>query len=454
MRRGAPSIRDGQHPCHRWHCRHLSRSKQCKSSPLNPYDNECYVYFDGDAVDALDRPLLLDLKAVILLDGSYGTLEDLEQQLFAGTAICVSPDAMAAIGGADADLNTLTGLARLHAPAVSSLWSIFTVLGFSGLTIAINPDVDGGFNVKCSVIAAQARAAGLKICLMKRAWNLKAFWGVRHCSREIITLKVPLESSIGLNRWACWLTEDILPHDAEMVSWERVVVDSKLLAPSQIWLPGRTASEAEGWAVDSSRRGIGTIDANQMDVLYSAGLAPNMSVLEVGCGTLKAGVGVIDLLYPNRYYCVKMAPWVPQAALNGSDVMRQLNQRKHPTIFGSSECDVESVETGSLDLVFGFTCWHYMPIAAFERCLQHSAWVLKPTGKLLLELFTHADGASAEVASTFEYIGVKSTYSMLQIEALAAQFDMKLDHGSPVTAHRHVHTVARDPTRNYFLHGH
>ena len=109
---------------------------------------------------------------------------------------------------------------------------------------------------------------------------------------------------------------------------------------------------------------------------------------------------------------VKCCDWVPQAVLNNSsDELHNLDRLKLPTIFGSAECKVDSVGAGSLDLMFGFTCCN----TCQKRCSGAVCIILLAGGKLILDVYLHVDEASAEEARTFEYIGVISTYSTLQV---------------------------------------
>ena len=58
------------------------------------------------------------------------------------------------------------------------------------------------------------------------------------------------------------------------------------------------------------------IGKHQLDFLVSAGLTPNMCFLDVGCGSLRAGIHLVDYLDPSNYYGIDINSTLIEAGYN------------------------------------------------------------------------------------------------------------------------------------------
>jgi cyclopropane fatty-acyl-phospholipid synthase-like methyltransferase len=69
----------------------------------------------------------------------------------------------------------------------------------------------------------------------------------------------------------------------------------------------------------------------QLELLTINGLAPDKTVLEIGCGALVAGKHVMGFLDDGRYTGIEPNVWLLEAALTEGDGLRDLVNAKHPT---------------------------------------------------------------------------------------------------------------------------
>jgi len=103
----------------------------------------------------------------------------------------------------------------------------------------------------------------------------------------------------------------------------------------------------------------------QIDFLKSQGLSPEKLLLEIGCGTLRGGIPIIDFLAPGNYYGVD----VRQVVLN--EALRELEefnlQEKKPNIFLLNTKEQLKVK---FDIIWSFQVLLHMKQTKLEQALE------------------------------------------------------------------------------------
>ncbi len=120
--------------------------------------------------------------------------------------------------------------------------------------------------------------------------------------------------------------------------------------------------------------------AFQMRFLKEAGLRPEHYLFDIGCGTLRGGIPLIEYLEPGHYYGVELR----------ADVLREGRKElkeagltsRVPVLMTAARLNELEVET-SFDYVWGFSVLIHMTDEALDDCLSLVRRVLKPDGVFL-----------------------------------------------------------------------
>ena len=155
---------------------------------------------------------------------------------------------------------------------------------------------------------------------------------------------------------------------------------------------------------------------NQTEILapHVRARDPSFRMLEVGCGALAVGSRLIDEGMPSSYTCVDVVVWpalfvvqhgirvdLLQAHTSGTDmrVARTDLRRKHPHIVADAACGATTQAAHSMDLIFGFRTFIYFACDMLLSCLRSLVYLLRPGGKVLVELNEHGSGLAELPAS-------------------------------------------------------
>ncbi|WP_088626276.1 cyclopropane-fatty-acyl-phospholipid synthase family protein [Oceanicola sp. 22II-s10i] len=121
--------------------------------------------------------------------------------------------------------------------------------------------------------------------------------------------------------------------------------------------------------------------ATQFRLLTGLGLREDHRLMDLGCGSLRAGRFLIQYLLPGRYVGVEPNSWLWQAALAdeiGEDILRL----KEPLFL--SDPDVTSAAIGGpVDFVVAQSIYSHTGKDLFLRSLKRLAKVINPGGQLL-----------------------------------------------------------------------
>lgn len=128
--------------------------------------------------------------------------------------------------------------------------------------------------------------------------------------------------------------------------------------------------------------------ALQFDFLVeSGGLTPDMTLLDLGCGSLRGGVRFVEYLNPGNYYGLDLneslveagyTVEIPRAGLEGR------LERDHLRVTDDFDATPFGV---SFDRVIAVSVWSHLPFNHIQRSLYEVSRVLEPEGSFYTSFF-------------------------------------------------------------------
>lgn len=116
----------------------------------------------------------------------------------------------------------------------------------------------------------------------------------------------------------------------------------------------------------------------QFDFLIRAGLKPNHTFLDIGCGVLRGGLPVINYLDARRYVGVDLNA---EAISIGIDQVRKKGlEDKHPSLIHVKGALSDCVLPFEVDIAWAFSVLIHMTDDHVQDCLRFTRSVLTPGG--------------------------------------------------------------------------
>ncbi|HEY7143016.1 MAG TPA: class I SAM-dependent methyltransferase [Streptosporangiaceae bacterium] len=157
----------------------------------------------------------------------------------------------------------------------------------------------------------------------------------------------------------------------------------------------------------------------QFDYLLSHGLKPGMSMLEIGCGNLRAGRLFIGYLDPGNYYGIDISPEILLAAQR--TVTRYGLQRRLPHLSLVQDLRLDFLPAGQFDIIHAHSVFSHSPIEVIDECLSSAGRVLAPGGFFDFT-FDRTEGAEHHVLREDFYYRTQTLASLAAARGLRAQF--------------------------------
>jgi SAM-dependent methyltransferase len=163
----------------------------------------------------------------------------------------------------------------------------------------------------------------------------------------------------GRDTWLSLTTRD-------HVSYYRAVMRSDTARSSDLAVGSKTR---ESWLE------LGQL---QFDYLTSHGLKPDMRMLEIGCGNLRAGRLFIDYLEPGNYYGTDISPDILLAAQR---TMVEFGlQPKLPYLTLVNDLRLDFLPDGHFDVVHAHSVFSHSPLSVIDECLANVGRIMAPGG--------------------------------------------------------------------------
>ena len=179
------------------------------------------------------------------------------------------------------------------------------------------------------------------------------------------------------------------------------------------------ARSREGAVGSKSHESWLQIGQLQFDYLLGHGLKPDLRMLEIGCGNLRAGRLFIDYLDAGNYYGIDISPDILLAA---EGVVGQYGlQAKLPHLALVRDLRLEFLPDGQFDVVHAHSVFSHSPIEVIDECLAHVGRVLAPGGFFDFT-FDRTDGAEHQVLREDFYYRTRTLTDLAERHGLEATF--------------------------------
>jgi SAM-dependent methyltransferase len=116
----------------------------------------------------------------------------------------------------------------------------------------------------------------------------------------------------------------------------------------------------------------------QFDYAVSHGLKPEMRMLEIGCGNLRAGRLFIDYLEPGNYYGIDISPDILLAAQE--TIAEQGIAARFPHLTLVTDLRLQFLPDDSFDFVHAHSVFSHSPIEVIDECFAHVGRVMAAGG--------------------------------------------------------------------------
>lgn len=160
--------------------------------------------------------------------------------------------------------------------------------------------------------------------------------------------------------------------------------------------------------------------AGQFMLLVQLGLREHHTVLDVGCGSLRAGRLLIPYLLPDRYYGIEPEAWLVEQGIE-QEVGVETRDRKHPTFAHRADFDLTCFGR-TFDFVIAHSVFSHAAPEQIRSCLRSARHALAPTGMFA---FTFAPGTTDYDGDDWVYPGLV-TYRRPTLAAMAGDAGLRI----------------------------
>jgi SAM-dependent methyltransferase len=129
----------------------------------------------------------------------------------------------------------------------------------------------------------------------------------------------------------------------------------------------------------------------QLDFLVAQGLQPHHRLLDIGCGSLRAGVHFVRYLDDGRYYGIDAQQWLLDAGA-GVELPRAGLARRQVHLLCRDDFEFAAFGT-SFEFAIAQSVFTHLPWNSILRCLCNIRRVLCPAGRFFATFFEDADGS-------------------------------------------------------------
>lgn len=162
------------------------------------------------------------------------------------------------------------------------------------------------------------------------------------------------------------------PETQHMASLEQEILDTRSLQPGD----------------DNYRAYVGPpaqydfMGATQFRLLTALGLREDHHLIDIGCGSLRAGRLLLQYLLPGHYTGVEPNAWLWQQALE-REIGADVQARKAPHFSTESDFQLADLADASADFIIAQSIYSHTGLDLFATSLQAAARCLSPQGQFL-----------------------------------------------------------------------
>jgi len=131
----------------------------------------------------------------------------------------------------------------------------------------------------------------------------------------------------------------------------------------------------------------------QRDFVLGEGLTPDMRLLDIGCGCLRAGVHFVRYLNAGNYYGIDISQALIDAGYEielAAAGLQSKMPRSNLNCNGGFEASMFGVK---FDVAIAQSVFTHLPLNHFKLCMARAADYMRPGGTLYATVFLPPDGA-------------------------------------------------------------
>lgn len=136
--------------------------------------------------------------------------------------------------------------------------------------------------------------------------------------------------------------------------------------------------------------------ATQFRLLCGLGLCEEHRLVDIGCGSLRAGRYLIQYLLPGHYHGVDPNGWLWEQALD-REIGRDVVALKQPVLSEQADFTLAEIEDGGMDFAVAQSIYSHTGADLMQRSLAAVARVLAPTGRFLFTVIVPGDPGHARM---------------------------------------------------------
>ena len=156
----------------------------------------------------------------------------------------------------------------------------------------------------------------------------------------------------------------------------------------------------------------------QFSYLKKHGLRPEHTMLEIGCGNLRAGRLFIDYLAEGNYFGIDISPEILDAA---ERTLAEYGLReKQPVLALVDDNKFKQFADDSFDVIHAHSVYSHCPLSVIEECFAHVGRILKPSGHFDFT-FDRTEGEEHQVLNEDFY------YRTQTLVAVAAKYQLQAE---------------------------
>lgn len=160
------------------------------------------------------------------------------------------------------------------------------------------------------------------------------------------------------------------------------------------------------------------MSANQFNLLTLMGLREEHDLLDIGCGSLRAGRLFIPYLLPGKYCGLEPNRWLVEEGIK-NEVGADLARIKQPTFLHDENFTLTAFGR-KFDFLLAQSVFSHAAPQQIARCLQQAKLVLKPGGMFVMNFMR---GQTDYAGSEWIYPGC-SEYTDAGFERMAAEWKL------------------------------
>lgn len=173
------------------------------------------------------------------------------------------------------------------------------------------------------------------------------------------------------------------------------------------------------WNKGNHRRYVGDknkydiIGASQFNILINNGLREKHTLLDIGCGSLRAGRFFIQYLVPGHYYGIEPNEWLVEKAIE-EEIGKDLVNIKYPFFSYNGDFDFSGFRFNKFDFVIAHSIFSHAGINQVKDCVKNVSHILNKTGKFI---FTFCESKENNQNKKWTYPG-RVTYKLAFIKKI------------------------------------